>query len=184
MKKLTLAIQIETSRLILRPWRATDLDAFAQLNADAEVMQYFPKTLNREESDTLAHRIEKLITENGWGFFAIELKHSGEFIGFTGLHDQPEQFDFSPCVELGWRLAKEFWHQGYATEAAQACLNFAFQQLELDHVVAFTAKNNAPSEKVMQRLGMQYVKNFNHPALDKNHALAEHLLYRIQGQNP
>lgn len=179
MKQFASPIQLETARLILRPWQASDLESFAQLNADPEVMRYFPAPLSRTESDALAERIQSAITENGWGFWAVELKQNQQFIGFTGLHYQPEQFAFSPCTEIGWRYAKQYWQNGYATEAAQACLDFAFQQLALNEVVAFTATQNHPSEKVMQRLGMHYVKNFIHPKLDAQHPLAEHLLYSI-----
>lgn len=172
-------ITLSTARLILRPWRNTDLAFFAQLNADPTVMQYFPQVLMPSESDTLANRIQRLIETNGWGFWAVELIETGQFIGFTGLHAQPTLFDFSPCVEIGWRLDCAFWHQGYATEAAQACLDFAFQQLELDSVVAFTAQHNLPSEKVMQRLGMQFVQYFDHPELAVTDPLRRHKLYQI-----
>ena len=103
-----------------------------------------------------------------------------QFIGFVGLANRTERYAFSPCVEIGWRFAQQYWHQGYATEAAQQCLVFAFEKLALEQVVSFTSVLNQASEKVMQRLGMDYVENFMHPALDKNHALAEHVLYRIQ----
>ena len=148
---------IETARLRLRAWRADDFSAFAQLNADAQVMRYFPHPLTQTESDALAQMFQQFINQNGWGFWAVELKHSQEFIGFTGLHAQPECFDFSPCVEIGWRLDSKFWHQGYATEAAQACLYFAFSVLKLDEVVAFSAVQNRPSEAVMKRLGCNIV---------------------------
>lgn len=180
MKKFHSPVQLETPRLIIRPWKASDLEPFSELNADPEVMCYFPTPLSKDESNSLADRIQLIISENGWGFWAVELKQNQQFIGFTGLHHQPEQFDFSPCTEIGWRYAKQFWHQGYATEAAQACLDFAFQQLDLNEVVAFTATQNTASEKVMQRLGMCYVKNFIHPKLNPQHPLATHLLYQIQ----
>ena len=99
---------IETARLRLRAWRADDFPAFAQLNADAQVMRYFPHPLTQTESDALAQMFQQFINQNGWGFWAVELKHSQEFIGFTGLHAQPECFDFSPCVEIGWRLDSKF----------------------------------------------------------------------------
>ncbi len=180
MKQFHPPIQLETVRLILRPWKASDWEPFAQLNADPDVMRHFPAPLSKIESDALAERIQSFISKDGWGFWAVELKQNQQFIGFTGLHHQPEQFDFSPCTEIGWRYAKQHWHQGYATEAAQACLDFAFQQLDLNEVVAFTATTNTPSEKVMQRIGMHYVKNFIHPKVDSEHPLAEHLLYSIE----
>lgn len=171
---------LTTSRLILRQWQDTDYPRFAALVADPIVMRYFPKCLNTAESQQFIDWCRDLIAAQGWGFWAVELKQNSEFIGFVGLHAQPTQFSFSPCVEIGWRIAKAYWQQGYATEAAQACLKFAFEQLDLSHVVAFTAKENMPSEKVMQRLGMQYIQNFDHPKLTAESPLLEHKLYRIE----
>lgn len=172
-------IELETPRLKLRQWQATDFAPFAQLNANAHVMQYFPSTLNSEQSNALAEKFQRLISQNGWGFWAIELKSTSEFIGFTGLHAQPEQFEFSPCVEIGWRLDQKFWNHGYAFEAAQACLDFAFNTLRLKDIVAFTVLQNTASEKLMQRLGMQFKNEFNHPALKQDSPLQRHILYKI-----
>ena len=176
---ITQVIELETERLKLRAWQDTDLPFFAQLNADEDVMRYFPSVLSREQSDALAHKFQHLILKQGWGFWAVELKKTGEFIGFTGLNTQAEQFIFSPCVEIGWRLAKPYWHQGYATEAAKACLKFAFGTLKLNEVVAFTAVHNTASEHVMQRLDMQAMFEFNHPALTQESPLSRHILYKI-----
>lgn len=172
-------IELETERLKLRAWQESDLQPFAELNADKDVMHYFPSVLTREQSDNLADKFQQLILDHGWGFWAVELKATGQFIGFTGLNTQPEQFIFSPCVEIGWRFAKQYWHQGYATEAAKACLKFAFETLQLKEVVSFTAVHNTASEHVMQRLGMQAMFEFNHPALTQESPLSRHILYKI-----
>ncbi|MGR3976540.1 GNAT family N-acetyltransferase [Acinetobacter sp. 1207_04] len=172
-------IELETERLKLRAWQESDLQPFAELNADKDVMHYFPSVLTREQSDNLADKFQHLILDHGWGFWAVELKVTGQFIGFTGLNIQPEQFIFSPCVEIGWRFAKQYWHQGYATEAAKACLKFAFETLQLKEVVSFTAVHNTASEHVMQRLGMQAMFEFNHPALTQESPLSRHILYKI-----
>lgn len=172
-------IELETERLKLRAWQESDLQPFAELNADKDVMHYFPSVLTREQSDNLADKFQQLILDHGWGFWAVELKATGQFIGFTGLNIQPEQFIFSPCVEIGWRFAKQYWHQGYATEAAKACLKFAFETLQLKEVVSFTAVHNTASEHVMQRLGMQAMFEFNHPALTQESPLSRHILYKI-----
>lgn len=127
----------------------------------------------------LPQNFQTLIIQNGWGFWAIELKQSQQFMGFTGLHTQPDLFNFSPCIEIGWRLDSKFWHQGYATEAAQACLYFAFSVLKQDEIVAFTAVQNTTSEAVMKRLGMQHRGFFNHPKLEQNSPLLQHTLYAI-----
>lgn len=171
--------QLETSRLILRQWQNTDFKKFAQLNAHPQVMRYFPHCLSYEESCQLATRFQYLIEQNQWGFWAVELRNNQQFIGFVGLHAQPDRFQFSPCVEIGWRLDHHYWHHGYATEAASACLFFAFEHLQLEKVVSFTADSNLASAKVMQRLGMQYIQTFNHPALTQDDPLSKHVLYQI-----
>ena len=172
---------IETKRLILRQWLETDAAAFAQLNADPQVMEFFPATLTQAESNAHLHRLTTAITERGWGLWAVEVKEAREFIGFTGLNIPffPE-LPFCPCTEVGWRLAPKFWGKGYATEAAQASLKFAFDDLGLDEVVAFTPILNVRSAAVMQRLGMVDTRNnFLHPAIPAGNKLQEHLLYRI-----
>lgn len=172
-------IQLETSRLRLRPWRDEDFAPFAALNADPQVMAHFPATLDRVESDVLTARCQSLIEAQGWGFWATEIKASGDFIGFVGLHRPIAELPFSPCVEIGWRLARPFWGQGYASEAARAALSFAFNDLALAEVVAFTSLENRRSQAVMERLGMRRAENFEHPALPPGHPLREHCLYRL-----
>lgn len=171
---------LETERLTLRQWQKGDLSPFAQLNADVEVMKHFPKTLSISESDALANKCKDLIAKNGWGFWAIELKDTQEFIGMLGLNKVKPNLPFYPCVEIGWRLHKPFWKNGYATEGATRCLKFAFDTLQLEHVIAFTSKTNQPSQRVMQRLGMKNTQqNFNHPDIPAQSPLAEHVLYQV-----
>ena len=170
----------ETDRLILRQWGKQDLPHFAILNADPDVMEYFPKTLSEQESDNLAEKITSLIEKNGWGLWAVECKADRNFIGFVGLHNCPESLPFSPAVEIGWRLSKDYWKKGYATEAAKACLEFAFDMLKLHEVVSFTAIDNHRSRAVMERIGLRNTENnFDHPALDDDCPLQEHVLYKI-----
>lgn len=175
---------IETARLRLRQWRAEDYAAFAAMSTNPQVMQYFPNLLTRAESEALVDRMKSIIETQGWGFWAVELKHNQQFIGFVGLHDQPTKFSFSPCLEIGWRLDQAYWGQGYAPEAAQAVLAFAFEQLKLDRVVAFTTLENAKSQKVMQKLNMNKVGEFQHPALAIEHPLSWHVLYEILNADP
>ena len=171
---------IETSRLILRQWEDKDFSPFASLNADPDVMHFFPTLLSEAESNNLATRFSEGIRERGWGFWAVEMKENHRFVGCVGLHPQPNQFIFSPCVEIGWRLDKTYWHKGLAKEAAEACLNYAFNVLKLKEVVSFTSKLNTPSESLMKRLGMVKQGEFAHPALPPDHKLSLHVLYRIQ----
>ena len=179
---------LETQRLYLRQWRPSDFAIFAEINADPEVMRYFPKLLSSTVSDVIANKCQQLIKDNGWGFWAVGLKSSlkdssekaDTFIGFVGLNDTHADMSFAPCVEIAWRLHGNYWGQGYATEAAQAALNFAFDELKLSEVVAFTAVINERSQKVMHRIGMRNTQhNFYHPALKIDHPLAENVLYKI-----
>ena len=170
---------LQTKRLILRQWKPDDLVPFAALNANPDVMRFFPAPLTREESDNLAARFSDGITERGWGFWAVEAKENHAFIGCVGLHPQPDRFAFSPCTEIGWRLDKAFWHQGMAKEAATAALNYAFEVLALDEIVSFTAVLNTPSENLMKRLGMKRAREFAHPALAPDDRLSQHVLYRF-----
>lgn len=170
---------LETQRLLLRQWKESDYPAFAHMSADAETMRYFPSVLTDEQSRDIADRCRELINQRGWGFWAVEVKETNEFAGFIGLHVPSAELPFSPCVEVGWRLARDFWGQGFATEGAQAALDFAFVELALTEVVAFTALKNKRSERVMQRLGMvRDEKTFEHPQVPEGHALRQHVLYR------
>ncbi|WP_201555869.1 GNAT family N-acetyltransferase [Psychrobacter sp. 72-O-c] len=178
---------LETESLYLRQWQPSDFAIFADMNADPEVMRYFPKLLSATVSDIIANKCQQLIKDKGWGFWAVSLKDGSEksdaFIGFVGLNETHADLHFAPCVEIAWRLRKEFWGQGYATEAANASLKFAFEELALDEVVSFTAVINKRSQSVMERLGMTNTQdNFYHPALKPDHVLAEHVLYKINQQ--
>lgn len=175
---------LETQRLYLRQWQISDFELFAEMNADPEVMKYFPKLLTATVSDVIANKCQQLIEDNGWGFWAVGLKDDIEegdtFIGFVGLNETHKALPFAPSIEIGWRLHKDYWRKGYATEAAQASLKFAFEELRLDEVVAFTAVINTPSQSVMQYIGMANTQNnFYHPMLEVSHILAEHVLYKI-----
>lgn len=172
-------IEPETDRLVLRQWRDSDKGPFSVLNADPEVMEYFPSVLIRSESDAVADRCKSLIAERGWGFWAAELKDSRTFIGFVGLHIPSDDLPFSPCVEIGWRLARKHWGKGYATEAATAALQVGFETLLLDEIVSFTTVGNLKSQAVMKRLGMQMTDKFEHPALPEHSPLRPHYLFRL-----
>lgn len=174
---------LTTERLYLMQWQPRDFAMFANMNADPEVMKYFPKLLSSTLSDTIAKKCQQLIKDNGWGFWAVSLKESDAFIGMVGLNEVHADMPFAPNVEIGWRLHKDYWGQGYATEAARASLKFAFETLKLDEVVAFTAVINKHSQLIMQRIGMSDTQeSFYHPMLDLNHRLAEHVLYKITRQ--
>jgi RimJ/RimL family protein N-acetyltransferase len=169
-----------TERLILRRWREADREPFAALNADPDVMDYFPVLLTRAESDQMIARIEAGFEQRGYGLWALQLRATGEFIGFTGLDIPSFEAHFTPTVEVGWRLARSAWRQGYATEAAWASLVFGFEEADLEEIVSFTSTVNLRSRAVMERVGMTHdpADDFDHPDLQEGHRLSRHVLYR------
>jgi RimJ/RimL family protein N-acetyltransferase len=171
---------IETERLVLRHWRTEDSEPFAALNADTEVMEYFASTLGRTESDGFIDRIVASFARNGFGLWALEVRATGEFIGFTGLSIPSFEAAFMPNIEVGWRLSRGAWGNGFATEAARASLRVAFDEHGLSEVVSFTSEHNTRSRAVMERLAMTHDPDddFDHPAL-AGHRLARHVLYRM-----
>ncbi len=172
---------VETKRLILRSWKPEDFPAFAAMNANAEVMRYFLAPLSMEESLTNLTRILAEHREFGYGLYALERKEDHQFIGLLGLHRVTFEASFAPCVEIGWRLVPDAWGQGYASEAAAACLRYALDDLKIAEVYSFTAVPNVPSSRVMERIGMEKVGEFDHPNVPSDHPLLRHVLYRIDG---
>lgn len=174
-------IELETPRLLLRAWREEDKEPFARIGADPQVMEFFPSVLDRAESDAFIERVRAHFAEHGWGFWAVELRATGELVGFTGLRMELG-LPFSPGYEAGWRLARAHWGQGYASEAATACIDFAFRSLNAGEVVAVTALQNLRSQAVMRRIGMRCEpeREFDHPRVADGHALKRHCLYAIQ----
>jgi RimJ/RimL family protein N-acetyltransferase len=176
----TRAIEIRTERLLLRRWRPKDRDPFARLNADAHIVEFLPHPLSREESDAAADRIQNHFQQRGFGLWAVEIPGAAEFAGFIGLSVPRFESHFTPCVEIGWRLAAEHWNHGYATEGARAALDFASASLQLPEVVSFTVPENLRSRRVMEKIGMTYRPSdgFDHPLLPEGHRLKRHVLYR------
>lgn len=174
-----------TPRLILRQWRESDLAPFAAINADPEVMRFFPAPLSAEESDAFARRIVARHASQGFGFWAVEEKGGAPFIGFIGLNRPTFEAPFTPCVEIAWRLSRAHWGRGYAAEGASAVLSHAFGPLGLAEVVAFTTPANARSRGVMERIGMRrdFTFDFDHPRVPEGHALRAHLLYRARASD-
>ena len=170
---------IETDRLLLRSWIPEDLPLFTEMNKDARVMRYFPATLTDEQTESFYHRIQSEFERNGWGLYAVELKSTGTFIGYVGLHEIGFDADFTPGVEIGWRLSAEHHNQGLATEAAKAVLILA-KEKGLSELYSFTAKQNTPSERVMQKIGMTKVGEFENPNLSPDSPLSVHILYKIE----
>jgi RimJ/RimL family protein N-acetyltransferase len=175
---------LTTDRLRLRQWCDQDTDAFAELNADPQVMAHFPNTMTQEESDSAVARYRRHIEHNGWGFWALERRDTGAFIGMAGINRPDYPLPCGPCMEVGWRLHRTAWGFGYATEAAEAALEHAFGPLACDAVYAFTAVSNSRSAAVMKRLGMVDTRqNFAHPKIAADSPVSEHVLYALTQEN-
>ncbi|MDQ1744546.1 MAG: hypothetical protein QOE23_2885 [Pseudonocardiales bacterium] len=172
---------MRTERLLMRRWQPSDRAGFAALNADPEVMAHFPAPLDRAASDAFVDRIEAGFEANGFGLWALQRLDTAEFVGFTGLSVPGFRAHFTPAVEVGWRLCRAAWGQGFATEAARQALRVGFESFGLAEIVSFTATGNTASRAVMRRLGMvrDPADDFDHPALPAGHRLRRHVLYRI-----
>jgi RimJ/RimL family protein N-acetyltransferase len=172
---------IRTERLLLRRWREEDREPFAAMNADPRVMRYFPACQTREESNALVDRAEAHFDRHGFGPFAVELCGNGEFVGFIGLVVPAFQAHFTPCVEIGWRLAAAYWNQGLATEGALACVRYGFDAIGLEEIVSFTVPDNIASRRVMEKIGMRRdeADDFDHPKIPDGHHFRRHVLYRL-----
>jgi RimJ/RimL family protein N-acetyltransferase len=173
-------IELETPRLRLRQWREEDREPFAALNADPRVMEHFPALIPRERSDATVDGCMAAFATRGWGNWAVERVDTGEFIGFTGLSIPQRQFHFSPCVEVGWRLAHAHWGHGFASEAAGAALAVGFERLGLDEIVSMTACTNIRSQAVMRRIGLVDTGEvFEHPGVPEGHPVRPHMLFKL-----
>lgn len=175
------AHELCTERLVLREWREQDLEPFAALNADPEVMRFMPKLLSRDECAARIQSIREHFRDHGFGLWAVEVRGVTPFIGFVGLSIPRFEAPFMPCVEIGWRLAREAWGHGFATEAARAAVEFGFNELGLQEILSYTVPENVRSRRVMERLGMQHdpAGDFDHPLLAEGHPLRKHVMYRL-----
>ena len=168
---------IKTKRLGLRNWISSDLAPFLKMSQDEEVMQYFPNLLNEEDSKNFIARMQLHYKEHGFCYFAVDELNSEKFIGFVGILHQNFKSNYTPSVDIGWRLMKSAWGNGYATEAAKACLDYAFSELKLNEVYSFATLNNKGSEAVMKKIGMNYIDTFNHPYLIEYGDLKKCIVY-------
>jgi RimJ/RimL family protein N-acetyltransferase len=178
---MSVCVTLSSGRVCLRQWRDADREAFAAMNSDARVMEFFRSCLSRVESDTMVDYMQKHFSEHGFGLWAVEVPGVAPFIGFAGLDVPQFSAHFTPCVEVGWRLAFEYWGHGYATEAARLALGYGFRSLALAEVVSYTSVMNHRSRAVMERLGMcrDPADDFDYPRLPEGHPLRRHVLYRL-----
>jgi RimJ/RimL family protein N-acetyltransferase len=173
--------ELRTQRLLLRRWQPEDREAFATMNADPHVMEFFPGRLSREATEERVDRIEAHFIEHGFGLWAVEIVGITPFAGMLGLAVPPFQTAFTPCVEVAWRLQREHWNRGYATEGGTAALEFGFGALGLKEVLSYTVPANLASRRVMEKIGMTHspAEDFDHPLVPDGHPLKRHVLYRI-----
>lgn len=171
---------LTTERLLLRKWSNDDIPTLIQMNQDKEVMKYFLNTLNEEESLAFYNRVQNHFVTNGFGLYVVEDKFTNCFMGYTGFMIASFESSFTPCVEIGWRFKKNYWGNGYATEAAKACLTYGFGALNFKSVFSFTSVLNHKSEAVMQRIGMEKIGEFDHPKIKAEHPLCRHVNYLIE----
>jgi RimJ/RimL family protein N-acetyltransferase len=170
----------KSSRLGFRNWLESDIDKLAAINADKEVMEFFPSVRTRQETKNFISRMQQQFSEKGYCYFAIDLLEDDTFIGFIGLSEQNYEADFTPCIDIGWRLTKTAWNKGYATEGAKRCLEFGLEKLGIDKIYSIAPVINTKSEKVMKKIGMRKVKFFEHPQLVDNARLRRCVLYKIE----
>jgi RimJ/RimL family protein N-acetyltransferase len=182
LKTFPAPVELRTPRLLLRQWKDSDLDAWCEMNADAEVRRFFPKVNTRDESVGEAERIRAGITQRGWGMWAVEVPGVSPFIGFLGLNAPGFAAPWQPAVEAGWRLRRDTWGAGYATEGARAALKFAFDWLALPEVIALSVTTNTPSHRVMEKCGMTrwYGVEFDHPRVPADWPLKQHIVHRVK----
>lgn len=185
MSKNSNLTHIETERLILREWQASDHAPFARINADPLIMEYFPRLLDETDTEKLIERFQKHFKKYGYGFYAVELKQTHEFIGFVGINHVGNDMPFAPAVEIAWRLDYEYWGQGYATEAALAVLKRAFIDIGLKEVVAYSVFDNTRATHVIEKLGMKrdLKADFSYPKLPDDHPMSRHVLYRLKAKD-
>ena len=169
----------KSKRLGFRNWLDEDAEHYGKMNADPVVMEYFPRTYSIEHTREKVQQAKLHFEKHTYGPYAVDLLENGEFIGYIGFVHPDFEADFMPCLEIGWRLKKEVWNKGYATEGAKKCLEYFFENFEIDSIVSFTAILNKKSERIMQKIGMTKIGEFDHPKIDTGHALERHVLYQI-----
>jgi RimJ/RimL family protein N-acetyltransferase len=169
----------KSDRLGFRDWLPCDIKVISEINSDPDVMEFFPNLQSMQETFEFIEKMQKQLVAEGFCYFAVDRLDTGEFIGFIGILKQSFAADFTPCIDVGWRLKRKEWNKGFATEGAKRCIEFAFQQLQIEKVNAIAPVVNVRSERVMKKIGMKKVKTFKHPKLAGNERLQECVLYEI-----
>ncbi len=169
----------QSARLGFRNWLKTDIEPMAAMNADPDVMEFFPGTKGYTETVAFIERMQQQLADKGYCYYAVDKLENGEFIGFIGISVQAFEASFTPCIDIGWRLCKQEWNKGYATEGAQRCIDYAFNELNINKLTAIAPKANVKSERIMKKIGMVRVQDFIHPLLQDDERLRDCVLYEI-----
>ena len=172
-----------SARLGFRNWESDDIEIMAELNADVEVMEFFPATQSRDQTALFIERMQTEFAEKGFCYFAVDTLDNQELIGFIGIHEQTFEADFTPCIDIGWRLRRSAWHKGYATEGAKRVLEYAFHDLQLEKIYSLTPVINLPSENVMKKIGMTRLRTFDFPLFKNDDRLRSCVLYEMINDN-
>lgn len=177
-----MSIIIETERLLLRTWEEKDIEPFYSMNQDPKVIECLAGPMDIEQVKDFVKKMNTQQEERNYSLWAVEIKESGEFIGFIGLNYTDWEADFTPAVEVGWRLDSKYWGNGYAPEGAKACLEYGFNKIGLEEIISLTVPFNSNSRRVMEKIGLKRDLNgdFTHPKLPKDHRLSQHVLYRLK----
>lgn len=173
----------KSERLGFRNWCDSDIDPMIAISANPVVMEFFSYTATPDQTRTFIDRMKVMYASKSYCYFAVDELETGEFIGFIGLCDQDYDVEFAPCTDIGWRLDPKFWNKGYATEGAKACLNYAFEETEVDDVYSTTTQIHDASINIMKKIGMELHLNFVHPKLKGDQRLENCVCYRIQKKN-
>ena len=169
----------KSERLGFRNWLESDIELMTQINADIKVMEFFPGIVTKDQTVEFIEKMQQQFTEKGFCYFAVDKLENNGFIGFIGLSEKSFESEFTPCIDIGWRLSSEEWNKGYASEGAKRCLEYAKDILKLEKIVSIAPKINVKSEKVMKKIGMEKVLEFEHPLLINNERLRDCVLYQI-----
>lgn len=180
-----MSIIIETEKLFLRTWEEKDIEPFYSMNQDPKVIECLAGPMDIEQVKVFIKKMNTQQEERNYSLWAVEIKESGEFIGFIGLNYTDWEADFTPAVEVGWRLDSKYWGNGYAPEGAKACLDYGFNKIGLKEIISLTVPFNSNSRRVMEKIGLERDLNgdFIHPKLPKDHRLSQHVLYRLKNES-
>jgi RimJ/RimL family protein N-acetyltransferase len=169
-----------SERLGFRNWKSTDIDELHKINSDERVMEFFPSVSTKKQTIEFIEKMKKQYKDNGFCYFAVDKLENNNFIGFIGLSEQTYLANFTPCIDIGWRIKHNEWNNGFATEGAKKCLQYAFEALKIEEIFSIAPKVNLKSEHVMKKIGLEKQYEFEHPLLKNEKRLKTCVLYKTK----